>query len=100
MIHLREGRDTTPRLDFTHDRPEDWRDQALCAQIGPLDEYWMPTKGKPARRGTKICARCPVIEECLEYALSHPQALEGVWGGTSERQRRVMRRQRREAGAA
>jgi WhiB family redox-sensing transcriptional regulator len=37
----------------------------------------------------KVCRTCPVIGLCLAYALKYGE--EGVWGGTSERQRRSMR---------
>lgn len=34
----------------------------------------------------KICASCPLATKCLEYALQGD--LEGVWGGTTEWERR------------
>lgn len=37
------------------------------------------------------CAMCEVEAECLAYALARP-ALYGVWGGTTENQRRRTRR--------
>jgi WhiB family redox-sensing transcriptional regulator len=46
------------------------------------------------RDAKAICAGCPVREECLEYAMRWDQ-LCGVWGGLSERERRQLRRQRR-----
>jgi WhiB family redox-sensing transcriptional regulator len=49
------------------------------------------------------CRRCPVREECLEYALSNGEKF-GIWGGMSERERRRIRRARalarRQGGAA
>ena len=38
-----------------------------------------------------ICRRCTVRAECLAEALGDP-GLVGVWGGTTERDRRVLRR--------
>jgi WhiB family redox-sensing transcriptional regulator len=35
----------------------------------------------------RVCADCPVKTECLEYALAN-RIDHGVWGGTSERERR------------
>lgn len=36
-----------------------------------------------------MCRSCPVLKQCLEYALSHPESAEyGVWGGTTVPQRR------------
>jgi WhiB family redox-sensing transcriptional regulator len=47
----------------------------------------------PAKR---ICADCTVQSPCLEVALTHP-ALMGVWGGTTDAERRKIRRARRAA---
>ncbi|MBF1033476.1 MAG: WhiB family transcriptional regulator [Candidatus Nanosynbacter sp.] len=36
-----------------------------------------------------MCRSCPVLKQCLEYALRHPESAEyGVWGGTTVAQRR------------
>ena len=49
----------------------------------------------PARRRLEaaktLCYRCPVAEECLAYALVADQEF-GVWGATSEEERRRLRR--------
>lgn len=42
-------------------------------------------------RAKGICAVCPVIEDCLEYALETNQRA-GIWGGTSEKERKSLRR--------
>jgi WhiB family redox-sensing transcriptional regulator len=38
-----------------------------------------------------LCEICPVRQECLEVALVDPD-LVGLWGGTTELERRGMRR--------
>jgi WhiB family redox-sensing transcriptional regulator len=38
-----------------------------------------------------ICGRCPVTEQCLQYALDTNQD-SGVWGGLSEDERRALKR--------
>ena len=38
----------------------------------------------------RTCAACPVKSECLDYALNH--AVLGWWGGTSEYQRKQLRK--------
>ena len=63
---------------------------ALCTQADP--EAWFPEKGGNNRRAKAICAGCPVLAECREYALTHPERLDGIWGGLSERDRRIIRR--------
>lgn len=35
-----------------------------------------------------VCLTCPVAQDCLEWALANNEA--GIWGGTSEKQRRDM----------
>lgn len=40
-----------------------------------------------------ICGICPVREDCLDHALETNERF-GVWGGTTERERRKLRRLR------
>jgi WhiB family transcriptional regulator, redox-sensing transcriptional regulator len=35
----------------------------------------------------QFCDRCPITNECREYARVHD--LDGIWGGTTEVERRV-----------
>ena len=39
-----------------------------------------------------VCRECPAKEPCLEFALTTNQD-SGIWGGTSEEERRKLRRQ-------
>jgi WhiB family transcriptional regulator, redox-sensing transcriptional regulator len=66
----------------------DWMASGLCAQTDP-DEFY-PDRGGSARQAKAVCARCPVITECLEDAIVHDERY-GVWGGLSERERRPLR---------
>lgn len=70
-----------------------WQDEALCAEVGD-DDLWFPPKGGSTRTAKAICARCPVREPCLEYALANDDHF-GIFGGTTERDRRRIRRERR-----
>lgn len=65
----------------------DWTRVALCSQTDP--ELFFPLKGD-TRRARAICGRCDVKPECLEWALAHDERY-GVWGGTTERQRKRMK---------
>jgi WhiB family redox-sensing transcriptional regulator len=38
-----------------------------------------------------VCGRCRVQRECLRFALESRQD-QGVWGGTTEEERKLMRR--------
>jgi WhiB family transcriptional regulator, redox-sensing transcriptional regulator len=68
-----------------------WMDEGLCAQVDP--EIWFPEKGNPTAAAKAICRRCPSRQPCLQYALDNNIRF-GVWGATSERQRRDMRPER------
>ena len=61
----------------------EWMDEAVCATADP--EEWFPVKGASAHRAKRICLTCPVINECLQYALANK--LTGIWGGTSHSER-------------
>jgi WhiB family redox-sensing transcriptional regulator len=67
--------------------PEPWTQDALCAQTDP--EAFFPEKGGSTRDAKKVCAQCPVVAQCLEYALRTNQRF-GIWGGLSERERRKL----------
>ena len=56
---------------------------------------FFPSDGIGVAIARRICADCPVKEPCLEYALGN-HIEHGVWGGTSERARRLIARQRRQ----
>lgn len=71
------------------EEPEDWRDFALCAQADP--DAFFPDSGGSTRNAKKVCRMCDVRAECLQYALHH-NIRDGIWGGLSEQERRVMRR--------
>ncbi|GIG57245.1 MULTISPECIES: WhiB family transcriptional regulator [Longispora] len=75
--------------DLLGDAPE-WQEHALCAQTDP--EAFFPEKGGSTREAKRICGRCEVKSDCLEYALSKDERF-GIWGGLSERERRKLKRQ-------
>lgn len=85
-------------MSITGERPE-WFDQAACQSYaermgGPArDRIFFPARGETTTKARQICAECPVSDQCLEWALVTGQKY-GVWAGTSERQRRVLRRER------
>ena len=60
---------------------------------------FFPSDGAGVEAARQLCATCPVKEPCLEYALRN-RIDHGVWGGTSERERRRILRQRRLDAAA
>ena len=94
-----------PRL-----RPENadsdlsWMEQGLCRPDGPgwvlahansngfdtISAMMFPERGEATRPGQHVCEKCPVEIQCREYALAEP-AIQGIWGGTTGRERTRLR---------
>jgi WhiB family redox-sensing transcriptional regulator len=64
---------------------------AACAQTDP--ELFFPEKGQPAASAKLVCRRCPAAAACLDFALNSPIRVEGIWGGTTYKERQELRRQ-------
>lgn len=65
-----------------------WKAQGACRDVDP--RLFFPERGESTREAKAVCAGCPVRAECLEYALDQHEHF-GIWGGTSERERRRLR---------
>ena len=74
--------------------PSSWRDKAACR--GADSDVFFPERGESADPARQVCARCPVRQPCLVYALDEKIA-HGIWGGLTERERRVLRVPRQRA---
>ena len=75
----------------------EWMAEGNCRDEPP--SMFFPSDGVGVDLARQLCATCPVREPCLEYALRN-RIDHGVWGGTSERERRRILRQRRLDAAA
>ena len=71
----------------------DWQDRALCRGAN-ADLFFAPhhlekKEERDAReaQAKAVCARCPVRQECLEFALAVREP-HGIWGGLNETERR------------
>jgi len=74
-----------------------WRDRAACRDTDPDLFFPVGTTGLALDQiaaAKAVCQECNAIELCLEFALATNQD-SGVWGGTSEEERRSIRRARR-----
>lgn len=75
----------------------DWRHQAICRDTDPEVFFPIGTTG-PAltqvEQAKVVCRRCPVVQDCLTWALETGQD-SGVWGGTGEDERRLLARRTR-----
>ena len=68
----------------------DWRSRGACLSVDPELFFPLSSVGPAAGQLTQaksVCTRCPVRAECLDFALATRQ-VHGVWGGTSEDERR------------
>ncbi len=74
-----------------------WMAEGRCADRQP--SLFFPSDGVGVEIARRICEDCPVQGPCLEYALAN-RIDHGVWGGTSERQRRRILKSRRQIVAA
>ena len=72
-----------------------------CAQTDPElffpqeSELWdgrLVSKYLNIAAAKSICQSCPLAVQCLEYALKNQEV--GIWGGTTEDQRRYLKRGR------
>ncbi len=80
------------RHDTRRSESDRWMDQAACRDK-PARWFTDPTGPDDTRQALKTCARCPVRGTCLAVALNHPvDADVGVWGGTTEQTRLLIRR--------
>lgn len=71
-----------------------WQADAACADEDP--ELFFAGDEDSIARAKRVCAVCPVRNECLETALAVNE-MHGVWGGMDEHERRrLIRRRRRE----
>lgn len=77
--------------------PQPWMDEAAC-RTAPRSDFFPPVNlqngepyseaGKAAvERAKAVCAACPVIEQCREYAIYEQH---GVWFGTTPAERRKL----------
>jgi WhiB family transcriptional regulator, redox-sensing transcriptional regulator len=73
---------------------DDWSKLAACKHTEPDLFFPVGTTG-PAidqiEAAKRVCRACEVIEPCLEFALATNQE-SGVWGATSEEERRKLRK--------
>ena len=74
---------------------DDWRDDAACRDTDPDLFFPVGTTGPAIEQianAKAVCQACDAQTACLEYALVTNQD-SGIWGGTSEEERRALRRQ-------
>jgi WhiB family redox-sensing transcriptional regulator len=80
-----------------------WQELGACRKQDP-ELFFLPEnsrmsdKNRRLSMAKKVCGTCPVIEDCLKFAIETEQKF-GVWGGLSEEElARTIRRRKRNAG--
>ena len=74
---------------------DDWRQSAACRDTDPDLFFPIGTTGPAVDQiaaAKRVCSSCEAQTPCLEFALITNQEA-GVWGGTSEEERRKLRKQ-------
>lgn len=69
----------------------EWAKQALCREVDPDLFFPRPGENDRVNAARRVCRRCEVQSECLSWALDLPD-MQGIVGGTTERERIVLRR--------
>jgi len=86
---------TTRLAPATHIPRYGWQDRGACRDLDL--ELFFGHEGEPRREraerellAVQVCLTCPVRESCLRHAVVVPERY-GVWGATTEEQRRDLR---------
>jgi WhiB family redox-sensing transcriptional regulator len=75
-----------------------WLSEAVCREVDP--ELFFGDTFHDVALARQVCARCPVIEECLEDAFATDDTYAtGVRGGLTGKQRTAMRLAQQRAAA-
>lgn len=79
-------------IALAYEADRSWMADALCHNADP--EAWYPNSGMPSAWVLAVCNRCPVREQCADYADTIHER-HGVWGGLTveQRNRRARARQ-------
>ncbi|NNC75795.1 MAG: WhiB family transcriptional regulator [Acidimicrobiia bacterium] len=75
------------QVPITEERP--WLVFGACRQVE--SDLFFPASKAQELEALRICATCPVRDECFAHAIESREAY-GVWGGTTEKQRRRLLR--------
>lgn len=82
------------RLPAPREGDWDWQVDAACRGLDTANFYHPenergPSRVRRERQAKAICATCPVIENCLRWALAAREPY-GVWGGMSADERELL----------
>jgi WhiB family transcriptional regulator, redox-sensing transcriptional regulator len=75
-------------------RATNWRASGACLHADPDLFFPISSAGRALSQiaqAKAICASCPVIRECAEFAYANTP-IQGIWGGTTAEERQKARR--------
>ena len=76
-------------IDLLELEPGFWREGAACIDRPEVD-FFADSQAEVAR-ARAVCASCPVLEDCLGFAIETNQP-DGIWGGHTAKERTRLRR--------
>ena len=84
---------TTQQMTWALD-DDYWQSAAACSGLDAELFYAAPrergqTQHKRERQAKAVCKRCPVRQQCLQYALNRAEP-HGVWGGMNPDEREAL----------
>lgn len=74
--------------------PDEWKRDADCRDLDPAIFFPVGLADEHTPYAKEVCAGCPVMQECLAYALQVSDT-DGIWAGTDRKEREKIRRARR-----
>ena len=85
------------RLPAPREGDWDWQVDAACRGLDTANFYHPenergPPRARRERLAKAVCATCPVIQDCLRWALAAREPY-GVWGGLSAEEREALLKQ-------
>lgn len=86
------------RLPMPIQESYEWQFDGACRTTDPETFFSPETERGPRRRRREerakaLCAKCPVVRQCLEHALAVREPF-GVWGGLNATEREHLLRDR------
>lgn len=66
--------------------PFEWKNDGLC-KTSDFRIFFSDVRDE-VKQALQICNKCKVKQDCFDYAMANNE--HGVWGGTTEHQRRMM----------
>lgn len=80
------------------DREPIWAADGIEWQMAPgrpcaegYSDHWFPNHAVPEASAAKLCAGCPVIQQCGTFAIDNRQT-DGIWGGMTPQARQAIRK--------